>query len=243
MSNPPAAGEDDRRRVTGTAHKSIRQHYTQDTENTPMSRDTGPQCKRCRREGIQLFLKGSRCYTVKCALDKRNYPPGEHAWRRGKFSEYGHQLREKQKVKRYFGVTERQFRKYYDRASRMKGNTGQNLIMLLESRLDNIVYRLGMARSHREARQMVAHGNIRVNGRRLDVPSALLRKNDTVSPSAREKFCDLVKTNIESTTDLPAASWLQMNAERLEGIVLEKPKREELPLEVQEQLVVEFCSK
>ncbi len=208
-----------------------------------MSRDTGPQCKRCRREGMQLFLKGSRCYTVRCGLNRRNYPPGEHAWRRGKFSEYGHQLREKQKVKRYYGGTERQFRKYFDRASRIKGNTGENLIVLLESRLDNVVYRLGMARSHSEARQMIAHGNMRVNGKRLDIPSALLRRNDTVSPVEREKFRKIIKENLESATDISLPSWLQFDAEKMEGVVLEKPKRTEIPIQVQEQLVVEFCSK
>lgn len=208
-----------------------------------MARDTGPQCKKCRREGVQLFLKGSRCNTVKCGVSKRNYPPGEHAWRRGKFSEYGHQLREKQKLKRYFGVTERQFRKYFAKASRLSGNTGENLIMLLESRVDNIIYRLGMARSHREARQMVAHGNILVNGKRLDIPSALLRKNDNVQPTQHEKFRKLVKANLASMKDMQSPSWLQMDAERMEGVVLEKPKRGELPIQIQEQLVVELCSK
>lgn len=208
-----------------------------------MARDTGPQCKRCRREGMRLFLKGSRCDTVKCGVVKREYPPGEHAWRRGKFSEYGHQLREKQKLKRYYGVSERQFRRYFDKASRMKGNTGENLLILLESRIDNVLYRLGIARSHREARQMIVHGNICVNGKRLDIPSALLRKNDTVAPAKAEKFRNFIKANLEVTKELGQPSWLQMNPEQLEGLMLDTPKRAEVLLPIQEQLIVEFCSK
>lgn len=208
-----------------------------------MARDTGPQCRRCRREGIALFLKGARCNTVKCGVAKREYPPGEHAWRRGKFSEYGHQLREKQRLKRYYGVTERQFRRYFEKASRMKGNTGENLLVLLESRIDNVLYRLGVARSHHEARQMVAHGHILVNGKRLNIPSALLRKNDTVAPEKKEKFRTQIKANLEVTKELGLPSWLQMNAEQLEGLLLDQPKRAEVLLPVQEQLIVEFCSK
>jgi small subunit ribosomal protein S4 len=208
-----------------------------------MARDTGPQCKRCRREGVALYLKGSRCSTVKCGVVKREYPPGEHAWRRGKFSEYGHQLREKQKLKRYYGVSERQFRRYFDKASRMKGNTGENLLVLLESRLDNVLFRLGMARSHNEARQMVSHGHVYVNGKRLNIPSALLRKNDAIAPEKGERFRSLIKTNMESTKELEQPSWLQMNAEGMEGIMLDTPKRAEALLAVQEQLIVEFCSK
>jgi small subunit ribosomal protein S4 len=192
---------------------------------------------------MQLFLKGSRCNTVKCGVIKREYPPGEHAWRRGKFSEYGHQLREKQKLKRYYGVSERQFNRYFAKASRMKGNTGENLIVLLESRLDNVVYRLGMARSHHEARQMAAHGNILVNGKRLNIASALLRKNDTIVPGKDEKFRNLIKANLDATKELGQPSWLQMNPERLEGVLLDTPKRAEALLPVQEQLIVEFCSK
>jgi small subunit ribosomal protein S4 len=208
-----------------------------------MARDTGPQCKRCRREGMALYLKGSRCNTVKCGVVKREYPPGEHAWRRGKFSEYGHQLREKQKLKRYYSVSERQFRRYFEKASRMKGNTGENLLILLESRLDNVVYRLGMGRSHHEARQMVAHGHIYVNGKRLNIPSALLRKNDAIAPEKDEKFRNMIKANMEATKELTQPSWLQMNAERMEGMLLDTPKRAEALLSVQEQLIVEFCSK
>jgi len=208
-----------------------------------MSRDTGPQCKRCRREGMQLFLKGSRCHTIKCGLRKREYPPGEHSWRRSKFSEYGLQLREKQKVKRYYGVTEKQFRNTFARAVRMRGNTGENLLVLLESRLDNVVARLGFALNRRHARQLVSHGNVCVNGKKLTIPSYRVRKDDVISPAAKNKIKEIARMSLDAVKDNEVPSWLGVDIEQLKGTVLDKAKREEVPIAIQEQLVVEFCSK
>ncbi len=208
-----------------------------------MARETGPQCKLCRREGIQLFLKGDRCHSIKCGIRKRDYPPGEHAWRRSRFSEYGLQLREKQKVKRYYGMTERQFRNMFARAVKLRGNTGENLMTLLESRLDNVVARLGFAVNRRQARQLISHGHFLVNGRKVSVPSRLAQKDDVVSPVPKDKTKEIVKQALEATKADTVPSWLSADTEKLSGTVLGKPKRDEVPINVQEQLIVEFCSK
>ena len=208
-----------------------------------MARDTGPQCKRCRREGMQLFLKGSRCQSVKCGIRRRDYPPGEHSWRRSKFSEYGLQLREKQKAKRYYGVTEKAFRIAFAAADRARGNTGENLLVLLESRLDNVVYRLGFAVNRRQARQMITHGLFLINGKKVDIPSYLVRKDEEISPAKKEKVKKMVKEALDLAGDVKVPSWLSLDEENLTGKVVDKPKRNEIPVEIQEQLIVELCSK
>ena len=208
-----------------------------------MARDTGPQCKRCRREGMQLFLKGSRCRSVKCAIRRRDYPPGEHSWRRSKFSEYGLQLREKQKAKRYYGVTERAFRIAFNAADKARGNTGENLLVLLEGRLDNAVYRLGFAANRRQARQMIMHGLFLVNGKKLDIPSYLVRKDEEISPAKKDNVKTMVKEALDLAADNNVPSWLSLDEEKMMGKVVDKPKRDEIPVTIQEQLIVELCSK
>ena len=208
-----------------------------------MARDRGPQCKQCRREGLKLFLKGERCLTDKCAIDRRAYPPGEHGrGRRRKQSEYLVQLREKQKARRYYGVLEKQFRTYYDVANRQQGITGENLLRLLETRLDNVVYRLGFGGSRRQARQLIRHGHFQVNGRRVNVPSYRVRPDDLVMVAVRK---DGAKAVIEDATDLTASvpAWLQADHDNLTGKVLRFPEREDIDIPVQEQLIVELYSK
>lgn len=208
-----------------------------------MARDRGPQCKQCRREGIKLFLKGERCLTDKCAIDRRAYPPGEHGrGRRRKQSEYLMQLREKQKARRYYGVLEKQFRNYYDRATRQPGITGENLLRILEMRLDNVVYRLGFGASRRQARQLITHGHFLVNGRRVDVASYQVRSNDIVTAVAAKEG---LKAVIEDATDLTASvpAWLQADHDNLTGKVLRAPARADIDVPVQEQLIIELYSK
>jgi len=209
-----------------------------------MSRYTGPKCKLCRREGMKLFLKGQRCETVKCAIAKRAHPPGEHPWVRKKRSEYGLQLREKQKAKRAYGVYEKPFRNLYGVASRMKGNTGENLIQLLERRLDNVVYLAGFAHSRAHARQLITHGHFVLNGKRARTPSIRVRAGDSfgVQPG-REKTKKHVETTLESTKHRDVPAWLSVDATEMTGKVVELPKRDEAAIDLQEQLIVEFCSK
>ena len=206
-----------------------------------MARDLGPKCRICRREGMKLFLKGERCLTEKCAIERRAYPPGQHGRGRIKQSEYLTQLREKQKAKRYYGVLERQFRTYYDKASRKTGITGENLLRQLECRLDNIVYRLGFAASRAQARQLVRHGHFAVNGRRVNIPSFGTRPDDIVTL----KSGSTAEQVIRDATDLTAAvaPWLQADHEGLTGKVLKWPEREEIDTPVAEQLIVELYSK
>jgi small subunit ribosomal protein S4 len=206
-----------------------------------MARYRGPVCKLCRREGMKLFLKGERCLTEKCSIERRSYPPGEHGRGRIKQSEYLLQLREKQKARRYYGLLEDQFRVYYDRATRRSGVTGENLLRLLETRLDNVVYRLGFAASRAQARQLVRHGHFHVNGRRVNIPSYQLKPDDIVSikPSSG------AEPVVRDATDLTAsvAPWLQADHENLTGKVLKWPEREEIDAPVQESLIVELYSK
>jgi small subunit ribosomal protein S4 len=206
-----------------------------------MARSIDPKCKQCRREGMKLFLKGERCLTEKCAIERRAYPPGQHGRGRIKQSEYLTQLREKQKAKRYYGVLERQFRSYYEKASRKSGITGENLLRQLECRLDNIVYRLGFAASRAQARQLVRHGHFFVNGRRVNIPSYQVRPDDVLSV----KTGTPAEPTIRDATDLTAsvASWLQADHDNLTGKVLRYPDREEIDTPVQEQLIVELYSK
>jgi len=206
-----------------------------------MARSTDAKCKKCRREGMKLFLKGERCLTEKCGIERRSYPPGQHGRGRTKQSEYLTQLREKQKAKRYYGVLEKQFRNYYEKASRRTGITGENLLRFLELRLDNVVYRLGFAASRSQARQLVRHGHFLVNGRRVNIPSFQLRPDDVLSM----RTGSTAEESIRDATDLTAsvASWLQADHDNLTGKVLRHPDREEIDTPVQEQLIVELYSK
>jgi small subunit ribosomal protein S4 len=208
-----------------------------------VARYTGPKCKLCRREGVKLFLKGSRCDTPQCSFERRDTPPGAHNWRRGRLSDYGVRLREKQKCKRYYGVLERQFRRLLASAQRTKGNTGEDLLALLESRLDNVVARLGLATSRVQARQMILHGHVTVNGRKLDIPSYLAKPGDAVSVSGREKTQKLVKANVEVTKGRGRPSWLELDEKAFAGKVLSKPTRDEVSIPIQEQLIIELMSK
>jgi small subunit ribosomal protein S4 len=206
-----------------------------------VARDLGPKCRLCRREGLKLFLKGERCLTEKCAVERRSYPPGEHGRGRIKQSEYLLQLREKQKARRYYGLLEKQFRRTYDKASRGQGAPGENLLRLLETRLDNVVYRLGFAGSRAQARQLVRHGHFLVNGRRVNIPSYTVKANDVVSLKPGSPVEQLVR----DATDLTAsvAPWLQADHETLTGQVLRYPERDEIDVPVQESLIVELYSK
>jgi small subunit ribosomal protein S4 len=206
-----------------------------------MARDTAPQCKQCRREGQKLFLKGQRCFSDKCGVERRSYPPGEHGRGRMRQSEYRQQLREKQKTRRYYGILEKQFRSYYAKASRQPGVTGENLLRLLESRLDNVLVRLGFASSRRQARQLVRHGHWMVNGRRVDIPSYQLRPDDVISIKSNSAAADTVRTATELTATVPA--WLQADHDALTAKVLRAPERSEISAPVQEQLIVELYSK
>ena len=209
-----------------------------------MARYTGSVCRQCRREGLKLYLKGERCYTEKCAVDRRAYPPGQHGQRRrGKVSEYGLQLREKQKARRTYGVLESQFHKYFKEADRRKGITGENLLQILESRLDNVVYRMGFALSRPESRQLVKHGHFTVNGRKVDIPSYQVRTDDVVAvkESSRDKgrFKDLAELMRTQGT----MEWLSVDRETLTGKVLRLPTREEIDIPIAEHLIVELYSR
>ena len=206
-----------------------------------MARDRGPQCKQCRREGVKLFLKGERCLTDKCGVERRSYPPGEHGRGRQKQSEYRVQLREKQKARRYYGVLEKQFRNYYEKASRQPGITGENLLRMLECRLDNVLVRLGFAASRAQARQLVRHGHFQVNGRRVNIPSYQVKPDDVITMRPGSPAEQVVR----DATDLTAsvAAWLQADHEGLTGKVLKLPERAEIDTPVQESLIVELYSK
>jgi len=208
-----------------------------------MARYTGADCRRCRREGIKLFLKGDRCYSDKCGVEKRPYPPGQAGKKRPRDSEYRVQLREKQKTKRIYGLLEKQFRGYYKIASRQPGITGENLLRLLESRLDNVVYRLGFAKSRDEARQIVRHNHISVNGRRVNIPSYRVRPGELVSVSQKSRDLLVIKTSLISSEKIVVPGWLEVDIEKLQGKVLSLPTREMIDAPVREQLIVELYSK
>ena len=208
-----------------------------------MARYTGSVCKLCRREGEKLFLKGERCYSDKCSVSRRNYVPGQHGKGRKKISEYGLQLRMKQKARRYYGILEGQFHHYFEMAERKQGVTGENLLRILESRLDNVVYRLGWASSRAEARQLVVHGHFLVNGKKVDIPSYLLRAGEVVAVSAKSKESTKVQAVLEANSGRPVPAWLDLNREALEAKVVNLPAREEIDTPVEEQLIVEFYSK
>jgi small subunit ribosomal protein S4 len=206
-----------------------------------MARDTGSQCKLCRREGEKLYLKGSRCYTDKCGVDRRSYPPGQHGLTRQRQSEYRLQLREKQKARRFYQILEKQFRSYYDKASRQKGVTGENLLRLLECRFDNVLVRLGFAASRRQARQLINHGHWTVNGRRVDIPSFQLREGDVIAVADKSSAKDVISEATAMTAAVPA--WLQADHDALNARILRLPERGEITTPVQEQLIVELYSK
>ncbi len=209
-----------------------------------MAKYTGPSCRLCRREMMKLFLKGTRCYTEKCAVARRAFPPGQHGQgRSAKLSNYGLQLREKQKVKRIYGVMERQFRRYFGIASKSKGVTGKVLLQLLERRLDNVLFRLMFATSHTQARQIVRHGSVYVNGKRVNIPSFSVRAGDVVEVKGKEGVKKAVRTNMELSKDRGVAPWLQLDADALKGTVTRLPDRDDIQMPIQEQLIVELYSK
>jgi small subunit ribosomal protein S4 len=199
-------------------------------------------CRQCRREGIKLFLKGARCFTEKCAIERRNYPPGQHGLGRTKLTPYGVQLREKQKAKRIYGVLESQFRRYFAWAEAEKGITGENLLKLLERRLDNVVFRLGMAASRREGRQMIAHGHVQVNGRKVSIPSYIVKVGEAVQLRPTSKMQARVADNLAAGRS-PVPAWLELDANEKKGTVRGLPIREDIQIPVQEQLIVELFSK
>ena len=208
-----------------------------------MARYTGAVCKLCRREGKKLSLKGERCYTGKCAVERRAYAPGQHGQSRKKATEYGLQLRAKQQAKRYYGIQEGQFYKYFLMAERKQGVTGENLLRICESRLDNVVYLLGWANSRAEARQLVTHGHYKVNGKKVNVPSYLLKAGDEIAIKDKSKESDKIKATVEANASRPVPQWLDLNAEALTGKVLALPTREQIMVPVEEHLIVELYSK
>jgi len=208
-----------------------------------MARYTGAVCRLCRREGQKLFLKGDRCYTDKCAADRRPYPPGQHGQGRAKTSEYGTQLREKQKAKRYYGILESQFRGYFDMAIKRKGKTGENMLAILETRLDNTVYRLGFAMSRAEARQLVLHGHFLVNGRKVNIPSFLVKPGMIISINEKSRSLEKFKSVIEANSFRQPPKWLEYDANSLVAKVTAIPARDDIDMPIEEQLIVEFYSK
>lgn len=208
-----------------------------------MGRYIGSVCRFCRREQRKLFLKGSRCYTDKCAFERRGYPPGQHGWNRSKVTDFSVHLREKQKAKRIYGVLERQFRKYFHMAARQKGVTGENLLVLLERRLDSTIYNLGFARTRSEARQLIQHSHFKVNGRKVNIPSFLVRPNDVVEVEGKSRKNPSILEAMEMKAQRGIPSWLEQNRDNFQGLVKGMPRREEIGLDIQDQLIVEFYSR
>ena len=208
-----------------------------------MARYTDEQCRICRREGQKLFLKGSRCYSDKCSISRRNYAPGQHGQKRTKLSEYGTQLREKQKTKAYYGVGEKQFRKYFDMASSKKGVTGENLLQLLESRLDNVVYKLGFGTSRAQARQFVNHGQFEVNGKKVNIPSYIVKPGDVITVKENKQDNETIKINVEESSSRPVPAWLEKGTDKMSGKVIRLATREDIDIEIKEHLIVELYSK
>ena len=208
-----------------------------------MARYTGPSCRLCRREGSELFLKGERCYTDKCAIKRRSYPPGQHGQGRIKVSDYGVQLREKQKVRRIYGILENQFRGYFEMADRMKGVTGENLLFILERRLDNVAYRLGFATSRTEARQLVRHGHFTLNGRKVNIPSIQAKAGDVLQLREKSRKIASVTESLEGVVRRGIPQWLELDKDAFKGTVKALPVREDITMPIQEQLIVELYSK
>lgn len=210
-----------------------------------MSRYTGPVCKLCRRAGEKLFFKGDRCYTEKCGIERRKYAPGQHGQSRGKLSDYGVQLMQKQKVRKPYGIAERQFRRYFREAERRKGVTGENLLQLLECRLDNIVYRMGFAANKRQARQFLGHGHFKVNGKRVNIPSYIIKAGDVVETAEAARKMSAIQESLDKSAHRGLPSWMEVDSANFRGKILHIPSREEIqiPFDVQEQLIVELYSK
>jgi small subunit ribosomal protein S4 len=208
-----------------------------------VARYTGPSCKLCRREGLKLFLKGERCFSDKCSFDRRPYAPGQHGQRRAKTSEYARHLREKQKVRRIYGVLEKQFSLYFEKADRSKGITGQNLLRLLERRIDNVVYRMGFANTRRGSRQLVRHNHVLVNGKRVSIPSYLMSKGDEISLRERSKKIQSIQDALEIKGRHGWDAWIEMDPKALKGILKEVPDVQDLQLPIEDQLIVEFYSR
>lgn len=210
-----------------------------------MARYIGPVCRQCRREGMKLFLKGARCYSEKCAIEKRNFPPGQHGKdRKPKIVGYGLQLREKQKAKRYYGLPEVQFRNLFEKAARQKGVTGENLLSMLERRLDNIVFKVGFGTSRAMARQLVRHGHVAVNGKKVDIPSYIVRPNDVVEVRQKSHENTSIQGALEATAHMPSPNWIEVDRTNLKARILAGPKREDLvQIKLEEQLIVELYSK
>lgn len=208
-----------------------------------MARYTGSVCRLCRREGLKLFLKGDRCYTPKCAIERKAYAPGQHGQGRKKVSEYGLQLREKQKARRIYGILESQFRRYFEKAERQTGVTGENLLRLLERRLDNVIYRLGLGSSRSEARQLVRHGHFMVNGRKVNIPSYLIRVGDVITIRDKSKESPKIKELMERSGDRTPPSWLELETEQARARVVDYPTRDQIDATVQEHLIVELYSR
>jgi small subunit ribosomal protein S4 len=208
-----------------------------------LARYTGSVCRLCRREGLKLFLKGDRCYTPKCAIERKAYAPGQHGQGRKKVSEYGLQLREKQKARRIYGILESQFRRYFEKAERQTGVTGENLLRLLERRLDNVIYRLGLGSSRSEARQLVRHGHFMVNGRKVNIPSYLIRVGDVITIRDKSKESPKIKELMERSGDRTPPSWLELETEQARARVVDYPTRDQIDATVQEHLIVELYSR
>jgi small subunit ribosomal protein S4 len=208
-----------------------------------LARYIGSKCRQCRREGTKLFLKGEKCFSGKCAIEKRPFPPGQHGQRRTRLSDYAVQLREKQKVRRIYGILENQFRLYYKEADRLKGSTGENLLQLLECRLDNVVYRMGFGASRSEARQLVRHNGILVNGQKVNIPSYQVSADDVISVSEKGKNQLRVKSALEAAEQRGIGEWMNVDAKKMEGTFKNVPDRSELPSDINEQLIVELYSK
>ncbi|MBF7095964.1 30S ribosomal protein S4 [Alkalibacter mobilis] len=208
-----------------------------------MARYTEASCRLCRREDMKLYLKGDKCYSSKCPMEKRAFAPGQHGQRRTKLSEYGIQLREKQKAKRIYGILEKQFRSYFEMAAKKRGITGDNLLQLLESRLDNTVYRLGFASSRKEARQLVLHGHFTVNGKKVNIPSYLISEGDLIQVAEKSKKSDKFKAVVESTSSKVTPKWLEVDFDKLEGKVVALPTREDIDLNIEDHLIVELYSR
>ena len=208
-----------------------------------MAKYTGSVCRLCRREGLKLYLKGDRCFTPKCAAERKAYAPGQHGQGRKKVSEYGLQLREKQKARRIYGILEKQFRRYFEKAERQSGITGENLLRLLERRLDNVVYRLGLGSSRSEARQLVLHGHFMVNGRKVNIPSYLIRVGDVITIREKSKESPKIKELLERAGDRTPPAWLELEAEQARARVVDLPARDQIDATVQEHLIVELYSR
>jgi len=208
-----------------------------------MAKYTGSKCRQCRREGGKLFLKGEKCFTSKCPVENRPFPPGQHGQRRTRLSDYATQLREKQKVRRIYGVLEKQFRNYYKKAAGTKGSTGENLLQLLEGRLDNVVYRMGFAVSRSESRQLLRHNGISVNGARVNIPSYQVQPSDVVSINEKNRSQLRVKSAIDLASQRGISDWIDVDSKKMEGVYKTRPERSELPADINEHLIVELYSK